>query len=780
MKPFKFSFFIITSILLIFVLPNFLLSQNNSRVPEQPAATIGDMQWRSLGPWGMPNPVSSSSTYGVGQVNRLCFDPMYDGEENRTIYACSFFGGLWRSEDEGENWSSVNTDFLPSTSVADVCINPFDRRQLFVCTGYGDGGIDDGYNPNWAQINPLHTSGVYRSNDYGESWQNISGNFLEFFAGGGMCRKMVINPLNPDQILVATTSGVIRTNNATAKEVKWENAFKNIDNNKRDTRGIAFKPGDANVAYASGQDIFISENGGGSWHSLTGSHTGLDLDNLPDSLIVRRINLAVSPAAPERLYAYILGHHQVKGKTILGAHIAIYESGSWRIIHTSFSSGHTYFAQHWIALAVSPVDGDAVFYGNSRLMGSENIESTKFGLRSPYCGDGFHADIHDLAFQPNVANPKLFCGNHGGVSVKTMPNTGTGGWEYKNEGLGVATLWSFDDAAFDDDLFVIGTQDNGALVHLDTLGNRWHFIAGGDGFTTRIDDSSRSIYVSMHDKSLQKFNYQTFKTTHESAKLPFDSQVKKHTAIATKTFPLVNHPVTGDAWFGFSEIYSKRIENPSTLDRPDSIWVRQSDLFKTETQSWRRQITEMEISRKDADIIYVVTGGQQNPPTETWQLPSGLYKSSRGGFQGIDAEEPFFKPIAYPGQYDDDDTLAIISSIALQPDNPDELWITYLGIMPQYRIWHSTDGGATWNNADAKGVFADNPVNAIAISNDTSKRIWLGTDRGLYTKTSQGSWQQVSGFPHVRVTEIKINEQSGKIRVATFGRGLWEGLLPTE
>jgi hypothetical protein len=737
------------------------------------------MQWRSLGPAGMPNPVNTSNTYGVGQANRLHFDPMYDGAENQTVYACSFFGGLWRSEDDGDNWSNVNTDFLPSTSVADVCINPFDRRQLFVCTGYGDGGIDDVYNPNWAKINPLHTTGIFRSNDYGDTWQDISGNFLDFFPAGGMCRKMAINPLNPDQILVATTSGVIRTNNATAKKVRWENTFNNIDSNKRDVRGIAYKPGEANVAYASGQDVFVSEDGGASWRSLTGSATGLDIGNLPDSLVVRRINIAVSPAAPERLYAYILGHHQIKGKTILGAHIAIYESGQWRIIHTLFSSGHTYFAQHWIALAVSPVDGDAVFYGNSRLLGSENFNNTKFGLRSPYCGDGFHADIHDLVFQPNVTNPKLFCGNHGGVSVKTMPNNGSGGWEYKNEGLGVATLWSFDDADFDENLFVIGTQDNGALVHKDTLGHQWHFIAGGDGFTTRIDDHNQSIYVSMHDRSLQKFDHHTFKTKHETAKLPMDSQVKNKNAITTKTFPLVNHPVTGDPWFGFSEIYSKRIQDPFNADKPDSIWVRQSDLYQTEPHSWRRQITEMVICVKQPNIIYVVTGGEQSPPDETWRLPSGLYRSVRGGLQGADSSEQFFKRIAYPGEYDNSDTLAIISGIAVSPDDPDEFWITYLGIMPQYRVWHSKDGGITWDNVDAEGVFADISVNAIAISKDPAGRIWLGTDRGLFTKTNEMSWEQVPGFPHVRITEMKINEYFGKIRVATFGRGLWEGWLPT-
>ncbi len=752
-------------------------SSETGKIQSSPNNKI-DSKWTCLGPTGMPNIATSSNTYGHGQINRLAFDPRYDGINNQTVYGCSFFGGLWRSEDDGDNWQNVNTDFLPSTSVADVCINPFNPEQIFIATGYGDGGIFDARSPNWAHINPIYTTGIFRSNDYGETWEDISGNFLEFFPKGGMCRKMIINPLNPDQILVASTEGVIKTENASSKSPTWKNVFQKIGEDFRDIRGIAFKPGDANTVYASGKDIFISEDGGNSWASLTEEKYGFILNSLPDGFNIRRINIAVTPAAPERLYAYMLGEKESGNKTLMGAHIAIFEDGKWRIIESRFSSGLTYFADNWIAIAVSPVDANAVFYANTRLIGSENIDSVKFGLRSPYCGNGFHADVHDLAFQPNVDHPELFSANHGGVSVKTFPNPNNDGWAYKNEGLQVATIWAFDDSENDEELAIVGLQDNGTLFRYDTLGNMWHFIYGGDGGASRIDPNQPDkLYFSPGDKSLLSFDLTTFKRTNEAIKLPNDPRSKKDKAGTSKTTAMVNHPKTGVPWFGFTELFSKEIANPSRTDQPEDVWTLQSDIHKTEPFQWRRQITELEFCKAQPENIYVVTGGQQNSPWYDWQLPSVLYKSTSGGVAGRLSEEKRFKPVNYPGMEYDDDTLAIITSIAVAPFNPEHVWITYTGIPGEYRVWFSSNGGDTWKNADPDGIFEDNPVNAIAYQEGSADRLYLGTDRGLYTKNRFTGWEKVEGFPNVRITEMKINYAFNKLRVATFGRGLWEGEL---
>jgi hypothetical protein len=743
---------------------------------EDKNSIAGDISWKCLGPAGMPNSLCSSKTYGVGQMHRIEFDPMYDGDQNQTVYACSSFGGLWRSENDGDNWEVVNTDNLPSTSVADVCINPFNRNEIFICSGYADGSLYTPFGPNWTHVIPIYTTGIHRSKDYGKTWEDISSGFISEFRDGGFCRKMAINPFNPDQIFIATNQGLYTSSNATSNNVKWKNVSIRNKKDENDFRGLAFKPDDSNTIYASSKNIFRSQNGGSNWTSITGSEFNLDLTNLPDSFSIKRINIAVSPAAPERLYAYISGTRQVNGKFKDGAHIAVFEDEKWRIIETRYTSGLAYFDESWIALAVSPVDPDFVVYANTRVFGSEDIENKSFGLRSSYCGDGFHADVHDLEFQPNVENPKLFCGNHGGMSVKTLPDASTKGWEYKNEGIATATLWSFDDSEVNEGIAIIATQDNGTMAYIDTLGFKWHFLKGGDGYSARIDDvKPDQAYLSGGDRSLAFFDFKTLKITDQTGKLPKDPRNETDVIITTKTFPMVNHPETGALLFGFTEVFQKNIVAPAVTTRLEDIWELKSDITRLEIEAWKRQITEIAICENNPDYVYLITGGQQNPPDSEWHLRSRLYKSTKG-FKTNDRNN-YFEGNAYPGENFDNDTLAILSSVAVDPDNPDLVYLGYAGLPGQFRVWYSDNGGKDWHNADPNRIFNKNPVNAIAIDKDANNRLYAGTDFGLYTKDEGEDWEKVEEFPSVRITELKINKRFNKIRIATFGRGLWEGPL---
>lgn len=249
-------------------------------------------------------------------------------------------------------------------------------------------------------------------------------------------------------------------------------------------------------------------------------------------------------------------------------------------------------------------------------------------------------------------------------------------------------------------------------------------------------------------------------------------------AITVKTFPLIHHPITGKPWFGFSEIFSMEIPPLTPEVRRDEVWKRQSNLYQSEPEAWKRQIIDIAICYDYPDHIYLVTAGQQNPPRVGWQLPSGLYRSQPEGTGDNPDQSHYFIPLSYPGQNFDDDTLAIITGICVHPSDPDRIWITYTGIPRQFRIWESRDGGKNWINADPYGVFATNPVNAIALARTKPLRIYLGTDRGLYfSAIDKTDWKHVSDFPNVRITEIKIHEALNLIRVATFGRGLWEGPL---
>jgi len=238
---------------------------------------------------------------------------------------------------------------------------------------------------------------------------------------------------------------------------------------------------------------------------------------------------------------------------------------------------------------------------------------------------------------------------------------------------------------------------------------------------------------------------------------------------------MINMPVTGEPLFGFTELFVRKIEAPLVTTQIPEIWEVVSDIGKTEPAAWKRQITEIAICESNPNVIYIVTAGQQNPPGSDWQLKSGLYKTTTG--IKPDEGKTNFTKIDYPAENYDNDTLAIITGIAVDPQNADRIWITFTGLIHQYRVWFSENGGRNWTNADPNGILANNPVNAIAYHENSSDQIFIGTDKGLYKKDRLHDWEKVKDFPSVRITEMKINKGLNRLRIATFGRGLWEGDL---
>lgn len=743
-------------------------------------ANIVPAQWKSLGPTGMPtplNPIPHDRGNGVGQIHRLTFDPDYDGTNNKTIYAASMFGGLWRSEDDGLYWEVVNTDTqLPMASVSDVAVDYNDSDNIFISTGYGDGGVAFISGPNWGNINPVFTVGIYRSQDYGANWEPINDGFMSHFQGGGTTRRLLINPANSNQLFVVTSEGVFRCNNALSSTPGWSKLTQGLSNSDKEYRGLEFKPGAPSTVYVSGQDIYKSTDDGNTWQSMTGFGTGLDIASLPN-FTVNRINIAVTPADPDRLYAYIQGNLAPQGRQV--GYIYMFENNAWTQLY--YRTGGT-LAPSWLGLAAHPLDPDQVFFGFTDVYGSRDISSLSFTAESPYSGNGFHADVHALVFQPNVSNPKLFCANHGGVSVKDLSFSGQSGWQYRNEGLSVVTIWSYDVAKQDKDIFIIGNQDCGVSVSSGGNGNiGWNYIAGGDGYGAQVADDSEKLMFFMFNTSFYRYSYIVDLKSAEGLIRPRDT-VEKVNIVIPESFQVHVHPVTGKFFFGFCELYERLKPIPSPGDNHTDIWKLQSDVSRIEPLMWKRQINEFAISHADPNYVFVVTGGVDNGGSLSWDLEPRLFRSTTGTNEGSYGGANKFADITsnLPTTIFGSLTTPVITGIALHPDDPLKLWVSFTGYDPDLKVWGSDDGGDTWFNADPNGTLANLPVNGIEYQYGTNDRLYIATDAGVYVKDNAMScWEKYGDIPNVRVVEIRVNTCTGKLTAATFGRGVWEAdMLP--
>ncbi|HEX3474029.1 MAG TPA: hypothetical protein VHT91_03250 [Kofleriaceae bacterium] len=96
-------------------------------------------------------------------------------------------------------------------------------------------------------------------------------------------------------------------------------------------------------------------------------------------------------------------------------------------------------------------------------------------------------------------------------------------------------------------------------------------------------------------------------------------------------------------------------------------------------------------------------------------------------------------------------------------------------------VFLTTDGGTTWTPLHGNGTGFDLPNVRVWVirfdpSDPTDQTMWAGTDLGLYRSTDQGmTWVRYGlNLPMVRVQDLFLSLNGSLIRVAMYGRDLWE------
>jgi hypothetical protein len=127
-------------------------------------------------------------------------------------------------------------------------------------------------------------------------------------------------------------------------------------------------------------------------------------------------------------------------------------------------------------------------------------------------------------------------------------------------------------------------------------------------------------------------------------------------------------------------------------------------------------------------------------------------------------------------------TLERFSNFCVNPNDQNEVWLTYGGFTDGYKVYYSNNGGTSWTNIS--GSLPNVPVNCIIYANDdarTGDALYLATDIGVFYRDNElGDWVPFStGLPVVEVTDLEINEANGLLRAGTYGRGIWQTSLYT-
>ncbi len=226
-----------------------------------------------------------------GRARALFVDPA--DATHKTWLAGSVGGGIWKTTDGGRTWVNKTSEFpnLATTTIAYSKSNP---DILYTGTGEVIGG------------NSLANggSGIFKSFDRGETWAHLPSTVnLDF----NMVNSMWVHPEDPDVLLVCTSNNIYFAEGFFAyilKSTDGGTTWGKVFTGNALLRQIVQDPSNASVLYATldgGRGVIKSTDGGESWIN---SSNGLNASG--------RIEMVVSPADPNRLFASVEGNFAVQ------------------------------------------------------------------------------------------------------------------------------------------------------------------------------------------------------------------------------------------------------------------------------------------------------------------------------------------------------------------------------------------------------------------------------------------------------------------------------------
>jgi PKD repeat protein len=522
--------------------------------------------------------------------------------------------------------------------------------------------------------------------------------------------RILIHPQNSNVLFIGASNGAYKSIDA---GLTWTRVITN------GVKDMEFKPGDPNIVYAATSTGFYkSTNGGNTFTSVT--------NGLPFSVQINRVAIAVTPANPN--YVYLL-YSSATSSGFAGFYRSVNAGSNFTLMANSPNllgwdeNGFDTDGQGWYTLSVaaSPVNADEV------AVGGVNIWKTYDGglswdLSAHWYGGGgapyVHADIHDLIY--NTDNNILYTGSDGGIFV----NDNNFNWTDLSNGLQIGQMYRLGNAATNSNLVVQGWQDNGTNRYL--TGN-WDHILGGDGMDCFIDWSNANyVYGSSQNGSLNRSN-------NGGNPFTFTSITNNISEEGVWITPWCQDPITpATIYAGFKNVWK-------STNRGNS-WTQLGNINSNGLQI-------LKIAKNNPLTIYASDGGR-------------VYKTVDGGNNWTNFS------IA--------NSFGTITDLCIHSTNSNTIWASISGYSAGSKVFKSTDGGTTWNNISSN--LPNIPANCLVFQNGTDEGLYVGTDLGVYyTDTTLQQWLPFSnGLPNVIIDDLEIQYSSGKLRAATYGRGLWE------
>ncbi|MCA6362009.1 MAG: PKD domain-containing protein [Bacteroidetes bacterium] len=637
-----------------------------------------------------------------------------------TLYCGTEPGEIYKSLNGGANWSLVTPAIGPLGGIAAITIDPANANIVYAGANHvilktTDGGL------TWTQSFSLNNLGV---------------------------NEIVVHPQNSQIVMAACSQGLYRSTNGGGS---WTAVYTTA------CYDIKFRPGSNTIVYvlknnpAQQMCEFFRSSDGGATYTIQSTGWYSSTNPARQDMGAR---LAVTPADPLRVYAYLIGDSKPNDYGYIGVYRSNDGGTTWTLpngpaggpytaTHPNLAYGTPTWTYHQgfynCAIMASNTNADQILIGGLNLWRS-NDGGLTFSSVAGYIGGPLqmHVDMQDFRATPTG----YWITNDGGICQSsdffTANNVVMMDGVHGSEFWGLGTGWN-------EDVIVGGLYHNGTIAwHENYNANEFLQLGGaepasgyanpGEGKRVYSSDIGGAVLPAAIGQPISRFSVGLWPNESyfaaESGRMDFDPR----------------------CW------------NIVYIGRDNNLWKSVDggasyNLMHTFGTNASQKIIQTEICWSNPQVMYACQHGGGGK----------LWKTTDGGVTWAQLTIPS------AGAGGNRNRLLITQN----PADENMLWLAYPSGANGNKVFVTTNGGTAWTNITDNNLNNQEPRWLHYIAQTNGGLYCITNESVFYRNNTTGSWQvDNAGLPsYCNSLSAKPFYRDGKIKLATYGRGVWENQL---
>ena len=615
-----------------------------------------------------------------------------------------------------------------------------------------------------------HGDGVYRSGDGGRTWTHCG------LADTRHIGEIRIHPKDPHRVYVAALGHAFGPNSerglyrTTDGGKNWERILYRSD--KAGAVDVSFDPHNPETIFATTwqthRNFWELSSGGpdsGLWKSTDAGDTWSEITSnlgLGEEVIVGKIGVTASPAKAGRVWAL------VEASNAPGLYRSDDSGETWKLVNDEATL--RYRPWYYMHVFADTQDADTVYVNNLEMWKSTDAGKSFTRLATP------HGDNHDLWIDP-TDNQRMIQGNDGGANVSF--NAGES-WSTVYNQL-TAQMYTVTTDNREPYYYVYGTQQDNSSIAVPSGANDGAIVwadcypagSGESGFMAVHPEDPNIVFVGAVGSSpggggsLQRYD-------HKSGQIRL-----------VNVWPQAHGGIgPGDLDYRFPWTY------PILFSPHDStvVYTAGNVVFRSTDQGHTWEPISPDLSRNDPEKLrasggpitkdtsgaehYCTVATLRECPLEPGVLwagsDDGLVHVSRDGGANWDDVTPPDLP-----------EWTFIRTVEPSPHTAGTVYVAAtrykLDDVTPY-LYRTTDYGQTWEAITGDGDDAMPPEEIVRVIRADPHRaglLYVGTETGIFVSTDDGAgWRRWrSNFPVTPVYDLTI--KGDDLVIATHGRSFW-------